>query len=100
MRLKLVIITCLIVIASVSFTHAHDWYPYYCCAEHDCHPVDCEAIIDKGKEVIYHGLSFMGDMIRSSQDGQCHACIIHEHLPNNGDAYSPIPRCIFLQQGS
>lgn len=101
MRLKHVIISGIFVIATLFLTNqgiAHDWYPPACCSGHDCAPIPCESIIEKGRELLYQGLSFTGDMIKPSQDGQCHACIMDMHPPE-GTPYRH-PLCLFIQNGS
>lgn len=101
MRLKQAIITGLILIASVFLIRegiAHDWYPPICCGGHDCAPIACEAITEKGKSLIYQGLEFSGDMIKNSQDGQCHACIM-QYSPEGSEPFRK-PMCIFIQNGS
>jgi len=100
MRLKQVIILGLVAIASLIFINqgiAHDWYPAACCSGSDCAPIPCEAIIEHGRELVYRGLTFSGDMIKNSQDHQCHACI-HEYGAGSGTWYKPY--CIFIQNGS
>jgi hypothetical protein len=78
---------------------AHDWYPYQCCSDQDCHPIPCETIEEKGKSLIYNGYTFSGDMIKPSQDGQCHVCIQNEKPPHSF-THNPRPLCIFPLMGS
>lgn len=95
------IIAGLILIATLFLTSkgiAHDWYPLSCCAGHDCAPIPCESIIEKGRSLMYQGLEFSGDMIKNSEDHQCHACIM-SYSPEGSEAYRK-PMCIFIQNGS
>lgn len=75
---------------------AHDWYDFSCCAGNDCHPIACEDIVDKGKSLYYHGWEFFGQSIKPSKDGLCHVCITNEF----SKTFSPVPHCIYIQQGS
>lgn len=98
MRYIKVIILSILVIASLNTAlSAHDWYPYDCCSEKDCHPIPCEAIKEQGKNLVYNGYTFFEDMIKPSLDGQCHVCISNE-VPNPD--FTPFPHCIFIQQNS
>ena len=36
--------TIVILTAASSAVEAHDWYPFYCCHDRDCHPVDDSAV--------------------------------------------------------
>lgn len=75
---------------------AHDWYPYDCCSNNDCHPIDCAAIFEKGKALVYNGFGFYDSMIRPSQDGLCHVCISNEF----NKEFTPVPHCLFIQLGT
>lgn len=92
-RILLIIFISLV---TLGVAHAHDWYPFNCCSGNDCHPIPCEAIIEKGKELIYGNFSFSDTMIKPSQDGSCHVCISNEY----NKLMTPVPHCIFIQQGS
>jgi hypothetical protein len=97
MRVRRIILLFLI-IATVFFgsAYAHDWYDAACCSGADCHKIACEAITEKGQSLFYDGYEFVNSMIRPSQDGACHVCISNEF----SHEYSPIPHCIYIQQGS
>lgn len=97
MRYIKVIILSIFLIASLNTTlSAHDWYPFACCSQNDCHPVPCESILEKGKALVYNGFGFYDQMIKPSQDGACHVCISNEF----NKEFTPVPHCIFIQQGS
>jgi hypothetical protein len=98
MVLKRLILACIILIASANITSSHEWYSAGCCSGQDCHPIRCEAISEQGKELIYKGYHFFNDMIKPSQDAQCHVCISNE-FHDNPD-FTPVPHCIYIQQGS
>jgi hypothetical protein len=54
----------------------HSWYPLDCCADRDCHPIDCKQFVsfDDGT-VAYHGWMIPKSRIRTSQDNDCHICV-------------------------
>ena len=80
---------------SVTEVYAHDWYSQSCCASQHCHPISsCSEILENAKGVVWDGLQFTKDMIKPSQDTQCHVCT---NQGMNG-YYNPI--CIYVQQGS
>lgn len=94
--IKTIILSLLIIASTNTALEAHDWYPFACCSINDCHPIACEAITERGKALAYHGFGFYDQMIKPSQDGACHVCISNEF---NKD-FTPVPHCIFIQQGS
>lgn len=94
---KYIYLTFLLSFLLITPSIAHEWYPYACCSDKDCHPVACEDILEKGKNLVYHDYPFFGDMIKPSKDGDCHVCISNE---NGTEGYTPVPHCIFIQQGS
>lgn len=75
---------------------AHEWYPYACCSGNDCHPVDCESLVQRGKGLAYKGFYFYDNMIKPSQDGLCHVCISNETSKD----FTPVPHCVFIQIGT
>jgi len=68
----------------------HSWYPMSCCSNQDCHPVDCNQIIDTSQGYIYDGITFSYDRVYPSLDQFCHACIHHYETVTNG-------LCLFIQ---
>jgi len=89
--LKYILIVTVILISSSVL--AHMGYDPKCCSDQHCHPVACEELIEQGKNVIYHGLTFSGDMIKSSKDNLCHVCIA------NNPGFQ-VPLCVYVQQNS
>ena len=57
-------------------TQAHDWYPYSCCSDRDCHPVPPEAVqfTPTGWRVRTTGETIPFDKTRFSPDGRYHIC--------------------------
>lgn len=51
----------------------HSWYPPKCCSDQDCHPVECETIVEKQDGYYYHG--DRANEVYPSEDKQCHACV-------------------------
>lgn len=97
MRKSIVLFSFLLIFLLTASVQAHDWYSAACCSGQDCHPIACEAITEKGQSLMYKGYEFMNSMIKPSQDGQCHVCISNEFKQLD---YSPVPHCIYIQQGS
>jgi len=92
MRLLKIFIVVTVILLSSSVL-AHMGYDEKCCSDQHCHPVACEELIEQGKNVIYHGLTFSGDMIKSAKDNLCHVCT----MPSwSGDR----PLCVYIQQGT
>jgi hypothetical protein len=74
--------------------NAHDWYPSACCGGTHCHPItSCSEIIENAKGVVWDGIQFTKDMIKPSQDNQCHVCIVKYYDTSLN------PKCVFIQQG-
>ena len=75
---------------------AHSWYPPECCSGQDCHPVPCETLrgeMNGGLTYLPANTSFRANMVRPSQDAQCHICTSR---PDGGG----FPYCAFTLQGS
>lgn len=89
--------TLIVLILSLAPLKAHEWYPYDCCSDNDCHPIPCESIKEHGSNLVYNKFQFYSKMIRPSKDGQCHVCISNE---GGKDDYVSVPHCIFIQQNS
>ena len=89
--LKYILGVTAILLSSLAF--AHMGYDPKCCSDQHCHPVACEELIEQGKNVIYHGLTFSGDMIKSAKDNLCHVCIA------NNPGFQ-VPLCVYVQQGT
>ncbi len=55
---------------------AHDWYPFSCCSDKDCHPVDASAVkyTPAGWMVRVTGETIPFKKVRSSPDGRFHIC--------------------------
>lgn len=51
---------------------AHSWYPYRCCNDVDCHPVENVAEVEGGYWV--EGVFIERWRAEPSQDGQFHIC--------------------------
>jgi hypothetical protein len=83
----------LIALAAALVLLGHMDYDPACCSNEHCHPVACEEIIEKGKTLIYQGLTFSGNMIKSSKDQFCHVCSMKNWLGEH-------PLCIYIQQGT
>jgi hypothetical protein len=72
----------------------HGWYDKACCQDRDCHPVACERIVAThgGFEFTdYSGAVyfFTRDKMKSSQDGDCHACV-HQETHTGLCLYLPV----------
>jgi hypothetical protein len=65
-------------------------YPWECCGEMDCKPVDCDSITEVQGGMMQDGLFYPSNKIRPSLDKQCHACKTTYY--NNG--YNPL--CLFI----
>ena len=86
--LKYILIVTVILLSSSAL--AHMGYDLQCCSDQHCHPVSCEELIEQGKNVIYHGMTFSGDMIKSTKDNLCHVCT----MPSwSGER----PLCVYIQ---
>lgn len=92
--LKYIFLTLTLLISTVAL--AHEWYPLSCCSGHDCHPVDCDSLIQTTKGITYQSYEFVKDMIKPSQDNLCHVCISNEFSKE----MTPVPHCVFIQSGS
>jgi hypothetical protein len=68
---------------------AHSWYPYECCGEMDCKPINCDSITEVQGGMMQDGLFYPSNIIRPSLDKQCHACKTTYY---NG--YNPL--CLFI----
>lgn len=90
----LLLILFAVLIFNINPAFSHEWYDQACCSNRDCHPIPCEDIIEKGRILIYQGLSYSGSMIKSSKDALCHACMIKSVTPPDH------PLCIYIQNGS
>lgn len=97
MKKYLIPLVILLILSLTGTLQAHDWYPNVCCSNHDCHQVPCEHLKEIGKNLVYNGFSFYDTMIKPSLDGACHVCISNEF---NTEGYTPVPHCVFIQQGS
>lgn len=86
----------LIIILFSNLVQAHEWYDAACCSGHDCHPIPCEEIIEKGKSLFYKGWEFYNTMIKPSKDAACHVCIGNELSTE----ITPVPHCIYVLQGT
>lgn len=55
---------------------AHDWYPFACCHDRDCRPVDSEAVqfTPGGWRITNTGETIPFDRARVSPDGRFHVC--------------------------
>lgn len=97
MKKYLIPLVILYILTLTGTLQAHDWYPAACCSGNDCHPVPCEQLKEVGRNLVYQGFSFYDTMIKPSLDEACHVCISNEFSIEN---YSPVPHCVFIQQGS
>ena len=53
----------------------HSWYPQECCSDKDCFEVACADLITQADgSIIYDGITFTKDKIKSSLDAMCHVC--------------------------
>jgi hypothetical protein len=75
----------------------HSWYPYDCCSDKDCKPVNCSDIDEGDKEYTYipTGDKFNKKLAKPSEDAKCHVCI-HEYWLNG--KFQRQGRCIFIIQ--
>lgn len=94
--IKTIILSILVIASLNTIVSAHDWYPFACCSNNDCHEIPCSEIIEKGKALVYHNFGFYDQMIKPSQDGLCHVCISNELSKE----FTPVPHCIFIQGNS
>ncbi len=55
---------------------AHDWYPFYCCHDKDCRPVDESAVkfTPKGWFITNTGETIPFNRAQYSPDGRFHIC--------------------------
>ena len=51
---------------------AHSWYPYECCSDHDCEPVQDAVEVPGGYRI--HGIFVPLSKVRPSKDGNYHWC--------------------------
>lgn len=93
---SIVLFSLLLILCLTASVQAHEWYDAACCSGHDCHPIACESIKESGKSLFYNAYEFIGPSIRPSQDGLCHVCISNEFSKD----FTPVPHCIYIQQGS
>lgn len=77
-----------------SIVLAHHWYPLECCSGQDCKPVDCLELKETGKGIKYKDITFTKDMIKPSQDLQCHVCLGESKDITGQTNYTP--RCVFI----
>jgi len=97
--LKVLVLSTVLLASSLGSGLAHSWYPPACCSDTDCKPVPCEELVENDNGgVTYKGTNFPKSMIHPSQDMQCHVCAGTYHQLDGGT--QPIPRCIFILQGS
>ena len=78
---------------------AHSWYPPECCSGLDCKPVAGEKLVENAKGIIYEGVQFTPNMIKPTQDKDCHVCIGNYPLFKQGLG-QPIPRCVYIRISS
>lgn len=96
MRKSTVLFSILLIFFLTTSVSAHEWYDASCCSGQDCHPIDCEDIIEKGKSLFYKGWEFYNTMIKPSKDVACHVCISNELSTE----MTPVPHCIYVLQGT
>lgn len=63
-----------------SIATAHDWYPWECCSDNDCAPIDASTVRETraGYFIEQNGetLSYSDKRVRVSPDGQTHLCTV------------------------
>ena len=72
---------------------AHEWYPFDCCAEHHCHPIACETLLDRPSGAVMYKPTktiFFRQKVLPSRDEGCHICTSE---PDG----SGVPYCVFVQ---
>ncbi len=74
-------------------SHAHSWYPYYCCSDRDCVRVDRIEYVTNGMYMIAGELRvFVPEAMekRPSQDADAHICVMRTQ------SGSFRVRCVFM----
>jgi hypothetical protein len=78
----------------VSQANAHGWYDKACCADKDCHPVNCDDIShNSAGDFVWHEIIFYRTSMKVSQDGGCHVCV-------NSATLNPLGICIYMPSES
>src|SRR6266699_3530962 len=82
----------------ISYADAHDFYSNACCSGQDCHPVECDELINgKDLSINWHKYNFTKDQIKASEDKRCHVCI-HDYIGFGTANYSK-PMCVYILTG-
>lgn len=72
------------ILLSTLLVNIHSWYPFECCSDKDCAPVDCSTITyDKG-QFYYNGSP--SPRAEVSPDKKCHVCTYSDGKP----------KCLFI----
>lgn len=87
---------------ALEFAFAHDWYPVECCNGNntggDCHPVECDSLVEDRTGIEWNGIHFRQDQIHPSQDKNCHVCVGNDK--GYGHAERKYPYCVFVRPTS